>query len=299
MSKVRSDEYLDRAGSGAPDFPKGINATGIITASSFSGNITGTATSATNAMGIIGSPGIAVADIQVGGSCTITGNLTVDGTQTIINTETYDVADKTVGIGSTTTASDTTANNAGIEIYASSAATGNNKTLLWGQTGSRWNLVGGGLNIGAGGVEITSGISTFKGANFNGGSLLKEKVQVTAGKLSDNLQINLDNGMLHYFTTQETATSAPNITSSVGISTAMAIGDAITLTVVTTAAAAGYAANWTIDHGAVTEEWNGGAAPSAGNASGLDVYTLTVIKISSTGTQNTDFKVLANLSNFD
>ena len=41
-----------------------------------------------------------------------------------------DVADKTVGIASTTNATNTTAAGAGIEIYASSATANNNKTIL-------------------------------------------------------------------------------------------------------------------------------------------------------------------------
>ena len=49
----------------------------------------------------------------------------------IVNTSTLDVADKTVGIASTTNATDTTANAAGIEIYASSSTANNNKTLTW------------------------------------------------------------------------------------------------------------------------------------------------------------------------
>ena len=56
--------------------------------------------------------------------------MTVDGTQTIVNTSTLDVADKTVGIASTTAATNTTAAGAGIEIYASSATANNNKTTF-------------------------------------------------------------------------------------------------------------------------------------------------------------------------
>ena len=74
---------------------------------------------------------VTATDVQVSGSCTIVGNLVVDGTQTIINTATLDVADKTVGIGSTIAASNTTADGAGLEIYASSTTADNNKTLQW------------------------------------------------------------------------------------------------------------------------------------------------------------------------
>ncbi len=129
----------------------GINVTGVVTATTFvgavtgnvTGNLTGTASTATNAgtaYAITGSPDVTVnkltvsGDSTVGGALTITGNLKVDGTQTIVNTETLDVSDKTVGIASTTNATNTTAAGAGIEIYASSATANNNKTLLWQNT---------------------------------------------------------------------------------------------------------------------------------------------------------------------
>ena len=34
----------------------------------------------------------------------------------------------------------------------------------------------------------------------------------------------------------------------------------------------------TIDGVSITPEWQGGAAPTAGNASSIDVYTYTIIK---------------------
>ena len=48
---------------------------------------------------------------------TILGNLTVDGTQTVINTENLDVQDRTIGIGSTSTPTTATQDGAGIIIY--------------------------------------------------------------------------------------------------------------------------------------------------------------------------------------
>lgn len=105
------------------------------------GDLTGTASTATaagTAYGITGSPNVSLADIQVSGSCTISGNLEVQGTQTIINTATLDIEDKTVGIASTTNASNTTADGAGIEIYASSSTASNNKTLKWVNTSNAY-----------------------------------------------------------------------------------------------------------------------------------------------------------------
>jgi hypothetical protein len=57
---------------------------------------------------------------------TVNGNLTVNGTETIINTTELNVADKTVGIASTSTPSDTTADGAGIIIYGDT-----DKTWTW------------------------------------------------------------------------------------------------------------------------------------------------------------------------
>ena len=76
----------------------------------------------------------------------------------------------------------------------------------------------------------------------------------------------------------------------------MNLGDVITVTLVTTAAAAGYSANVTIDGNAVTEEWVGGSAPSAGGDDGLDIYTFTIIK-TGTGTGDSGWKVIGNVTN--
>ena len=240
MSDIRVDNIKNEAGTGSPSFPFGANVTGIVSATSFVGNVTGnltgnasgssasctgnaaSATVATNAQGLTGSPNISV------GTITATGNVSIGGTLTYEDVTNID----SVGV-----------------------------------------------------------ITARSGVDFGG--ILREKVKITAGKLSDNTNINLDNGMVHFFTTQETATSTPNITSSVGINTVMAVGDTMTLSVITTAAAGAYSANWTVDHTAVTEAWNGGAAPAAGGAAGKDFYTLNIIK-----TGNAAFTVLGNVSNF-
>ena len=76
----------------------------------------------------------------------------------------------------------------------------------------------------------------------------------------------------------------------------MDTGDVVTVTLITTAAAAGYSANWTIDGNGVTEEWVGGSAPSEGGSDGLDIYSFTIIK-TGTGTGDSGWKVIGNLTN--
>ena len=142
-------------------------------------------------------------------------------------------------------------------------------------------------------VDSVGIITARSGVDFS--SLLREGVNITAGKLSDNLNIDLSNGMVHLFTTTETTTSTPNIRidGSTSLNSKMSIGEAITVVIIVTAAAAGYSAQLTIDGSAVTEEWNGGSAPSAGGSGGYDVYNHYIIK-----TADATYVVLSNIINY-
>ena len=85
MSKIRAEQYTNRAGTGAPSFPNGAEITGIVTATSFSGsgaNLTGTPASS-----IIGTPDILVGNVNSAGIATFTtgnftGNVSIGGTLT-------------------------------------------------------------------------------------------------------------------------------------------------------------------------------------------------------------------------
>jgi hypothetical protein len=105
MSRIRADKFVNNAANGAPQLTYGaevvagvgltgaggINITGIATAASFSGNITGnasgssgscsgnsaTATVATNAQGLTGTPNITINNL-VGVAATFTGVLTYE-----------------------------------------------------------------------------------------------------------------------------------------------------------------------------------------------------------------------------
>ena len=172
--------------------------------------------------------------------------------------------------------------------------------------------LGGNLDLNSKDVSGTSNFNvtgiitatTLSGTNINGGTfsgnvdlsgLLKEGVNITAGKLSDNTNIDLTNGMVHLFTTTETTTSTPNIRvdASTSLDSSMSTGESITVVLITTAAAAGYSAELTIGGSAVTEEWLGGSTPTTGGSGGYDVYTYNIIK-----TGSATFVVLANLVNF-
>ena len=109
--------------SGTTTLSAGSSVSFATTAFNLSGTAT-TATAAATAYGLTGSPNITVGNIT-GSGATFT-NLTVNGTQTIINTTSLEVADKNIGIGSTSSPTDALADGAGITIYGST-----NKTITW------------------------------------------------------------------------------------------------------------------------------------------------------------------------
>ena len=144
---------------------------------------------------------------------------------------------------------------------------------------------------GAGTTSV--GISTVQ--EFSSMGMLKERVKVVANKLSAANNIDLKDGNIYYFTTSETTTATPNIRydGSHTLNNKMLIGETVTVSIIYKPNGAGYYAALTVDSSAVTEEWNGGSAPSSAESSGYDVLTHTLVK---TGDQ--DFLCLSNVSNF-
>ena len=69
----------------------------------------------------------------------------------------------------------------------------------------------------------------------------------------------------------------------------MGVGDAIAVTIITTANASAFSAQLTIDGSAVTENWVGGSAPDGGGSSGVDIHAYTIIK-----TASATYTVIAN-----
>ena len=93
------------------------------------------------------------------------------------------------------------------------------------------------------------------------------------------------NGGVHYLTTASTGNGTLNMTAASGVTlnSIMTTGQAITFSLLITNTTAYYANAYQVDGTAsgVTVKWSGGTAPSAGNASAVDIYQFTVLKTGS------------------
>ena len=120
IKEIASGDTLDLTGNN-------VSGVGVITATTFSGNLTGnvTGTVQTAAQPNITTLG-ALTNVNVSGAATVSGNLTIQGTQTLINSADVNIADKLVGIGSTSSPTDATCDGAGIKLYGTT-----DKTITW------------------------------------------------------------------------------------------------------------------------------------------------------------------------
>jgi hypothetical protein len=99
-----------------------------------------------------------------------------------------------------------------------------------------------------------------------------------------------------YYTTAATANWTMNFRGSAtaSLNSLMSIGQTVSVTFLSTqGATAYYNSAVQVDGASVTPKWQGGTAPTIGNASGIDVYTYAIIK-----TASATFTVLASQTQF-
>lgn len=135
---------------------------------------------------------------------------------------------------------------------------------------------------------------TLASPKFSGAAL--EAAYTTATGFAGYTFYATTNGAVQYSTGSATANGTVNFTSTSGqtLDALMAVNQSITVALaITNGATAYYPTAYQIDGGAVTPKWSGGTAPTAGNASAIDVYTFTIIK-----TASATFTVLASQVKF-
>lgn len=278
MSQIQVDTILDKAGTGAPtltygvEFPVGygitgaggVNVSGFATAGGFVGNLTGdasgssgscsgnaaTATLATNAQGLTGTPDVTVNNV-IAGFGTFSGNISaVDAT--LSGTLTYDDVTNVDAVGYATFRSGTNVQGAG-----STTTT---------------------LNV--------SGVSTLgvtSVTNLTASGTLVESFSSTTTAYSSSGDLNITNGNLQFCSANLAGTNNTlNIMSTTGINTDLATGQALNVTAITAVnASTAYVDQITIDGKAVTETWVGGSAPTDGGTAGYDTYSFNILKTGS------------------
>ena len=273
MSRIRADKFVNSGATGAPQLTfgaevvagvgltgaGGINITGVATATTFSGALSGNATSATsattatNAQGLTGTPNITINNL-VGVAATFTGVLTYEDVTNV----------DSVGIVTART---------GVKVLA------------------------GGISIVGGGATV-AGIATFHdGADIEG---FKIEDGQTAATPNGEFNFYLASGHFFRYTGTPGADYYPNFkhSASINLNDRMNVNDVVTATLVVNSPAVTYhiANTIHIDGNATGEnsytidtDWVGGSAPDAGNGSGYDIYSFTIIK-----TADKTFTILAN-----
>ena len=313
MSILRADSIRDRAGTGAPDFPNGLTGTltGNVTGTATTATLANTATVATNAQGLTGTPNITVGTVT-GTDATFSGNLTVQGTTTTIDTAVTAVdslaVDGSVGIGTTnpdrllhlssntnTRAKIATTNESSFGLLY----LGDEEKFILGYRGSHPNEphgiaikatnAAGYISLFTGGDNERVGITSTGTAIFKAG--LAEKFQ-TGTTIQADPTLALSGGNIVLRTSNESGNQAINFT---GVHSTLAVGEAVSFTVIITPNGSGVINAVQIDAAAQTIQWAGGSAPSAGAAGSRDVYTFTLLK---TGSGTTDYDVYGAATNY-
>jgi len=191
---------------------------------------------------------------------------------------------------------------------AAATVTSNGAGTLTVTTGGAENLIlstNSGTNSGT--IEITDaaneditltpngyGRTTLAGQGKIGG--IAEKVTTEATAATGTVNYDCLTQAVWNFTTAAAANWTLNIRGdgSTSLDTIMDTGESITIAHIVAQTGTAYYNNVvTIDGGANTPEWQGGAAPSAGNINSLDVYSYTIIK-----TGSATFTVLASQTQF-
>jgi hypothetical protein len=158
---------------------------------------------------------------------------------------------------------------------------------------------------GTGAFTTLAASGAVSGAGFNNFALLNdystlvnstEKITISATNATGTINYDTNTQSVVYYTGAATGDWTINFRASSGatLNSVIATGEAITLVHLVTLTGAEYRNTVVqVDGSTKTPEWQGGAAPTAGNINSIDSYTYTIIK-----TGDAAFTVLAALTQF-
>lgn len=126
---------------------------------------------------------------------------------------------------------------------------------------------------------------------------MEEDVNIVAAAATGTINVDVLTASVWYYTSDASADFTLNVRGdgSNTLNSILPVGDSLTVVFLNTnGVTARRPTAYQIDGSAVTPRWQGGTAPSAGNASSIDAYTLTIIKTAATPT----YVVLASQTRF-
>jgi hypothetical protein len=123
-----------------------------------------------------------------------------------------------------------------------------------------------------------------------------ETITVAATAATGTVNVDINTSTVHYYTSNASANWTFNFrgNGSTTLNSVLATGQSVTVAfLVTQGSTAYYASAFQVDGSSVTPKWQGGTAPSAGNASSVDAYVFTIVK-----TASATFTVFASQTKF-
>ena len=128
---------------------------------------------------------------------------------------------------------------------------------------------------------------TFTGSTTALGAVFQDAAEVTtisATAATGTINFDVTTQSVLYYTTSASANWTVNVrgNGTTSLNTLMSTGQALTVVFLVTQGATAYYNNaFTIDGSSVTPKYQGGTAPTSGNASGVDAYSYTIVKTGS------------------
>jgi len=143
---------------------------------------------------------------------------------------------------------------------------------------------------------IISGSTVSASSTITIGTSTIETVSNTVALLGGAVTLDCKTNSVFYFTLNATSNWTLNFRGdgTTTMNTFLTNGQSVTVVVLATqGGSAFYPTAFTVDGSAVTPKWLGGAAPTGGNASGIDSYSFTIIK-----TAASTYTVIASQARF-
>jgi hypothetical protein len=143
---------------------------------------------------------------------------------------------------------------------------------------------------------IISGSTVSASSTITIGTSTIETVSVNPAALTGATTLDVKTNSVYYYTANAAANWTLNFRGdgTTTMNTFLTSGQSATVVLLATqGGSAFYPTAFTVDGSAVTPKWLGGAAPTGGNASGIDSYSFTIIK-----TAASTYTVIASQARF-